>query len=79
MKYGQLKALQNEGYQVLLRKHNQYFFIPLKENLPSLLDRLEQSPLQEDEILEISDALVHYNDYLEFLNSISVVIRNFKD
>ncbi|WP_343559592.1 hypothetical protein [Sphingobacterium sp.] len=76
MDYLQLKTLQKQGYKVLYRDRNKDYFVPLKESYLSLLDKMHQTPLWEDELIEIRTVLENYSDYQEYLFWLRVVYLN---
>jgi hypothetical protein len=76
MDYLQLQTLQKQGYKVLYRDRNKDYFVPLKESYLSLLDKMHQTPLWEDELIEIKAALENYSDYQEYLFWLRVVYLN---
>ncbi|WON93803.1 hypothetical protein [Sphingobacterium sp. UGAL515B_05] len=78
MDYLQLQALQKKGYKVLYRDRKKNYFVPLKQSYSSLLDKMHQTPLWEDELIDIHAALENYNDYQEYLFLLRVVYFNPK-
>ncbi|WP_313155955.1 hypothetical protein [Sphingobacterium multivorum] len=76
MDYLQLQTLQKQGYKVLYRDRNKDYFVPLKASYLTLLDKMHQTPLWEDELIEIRTALENYSDYQEYLFWLRVVYLN---
>lgn len=76
MDYLQLQTLQKQGYKVLYKDRNKDFFVPLKESYLSLIDKMHQTPLLEDEVIEIRTAMENFSDYEEFLFFVRVVYLN---
>ncbi|MGJ1435689.1 hypothetical protein [Sphingobacterium siyangense] len=74
MERWQLEELQKDGYLVLFRPVDKGYFIPLKDPYDDMVDKINQAPSQEDEVLEIQSAIDYYNDYQEFLSDIKVVL-----
>ena len=52
-----LGALKLEGYNYLVKKHNEKAFTPVKGNLEKALKILSTAPLLEDSIISIDEAL----------------------
>lgn len=78
MKIWQLEELKHEGYHVLFRAHDKEYFVPLKESYENLIEKMNQAPLVEDEVLDIQDAIKNYESYKEFLSGLRVVHSNNK-
>lgn len=73
MKLHQLQQLKKEGYEILYRKNDKQYFIPLKITYENVLSVINQTPLNEDEVLDISSAIENYHNYEEYLTSIKVI------
>lgn len=76
MKIWQLHELKLQGYQVLYRQNTKVYFIPLKSTYESLLDKINDTPLWEDEIIDISEAISNYSNYRAYLQSMIIVLEN---
>lgn len=73
MKLRQLQQLKNEGYETLYRKNDKQYFIPLKFTYENVLSTINQTPLDEDDLLDISSAIENYRNYEEYLTTIKVI------
>lgn len=73
MKLSQLQQLKKEGYEILYRKNDKQYFIPLKVTYENVLSTLNQTPLNEDDLLDISSAIENYLNYEEYLTTIKVI------
>lgn len=78
MKIWQLEELKHDGYHVLFRAHDKDYFVPLKESYENIIEKMNQAPLDEDEVLDIEDAIKNYDAYKEFLSALRVVYSNHK-
>lgn len=73
MKLSQLQQLKKEGYEILYRKNGKQYFIPLKVTYENVLSSINQTPLNEDDLLDISSAIENYHNYEEYLTTIKVI------
>ncbi|MNI01085.1 hypothetical protein D3C73_539130 [compost metagenome] len=73
MKLSQLQQLKKEGYEILYRKNDKQYFIPLKVTYENVLSSINQTPLNEDDLLDISSAIENYHNYEEYLTTIKVI------
>jgi len=76
MEIWQLEKLREKGFKVLYRDRDKDYFVPRTEPYERLLETINETPLREDEIIEISGAIKHYNEYKELLSYIRVVYVN---
>ncbi|WP_333624281.1 hypothetical protein [Sphingobacterium siyangense] len=76
MEIWQLQELKLQGYQVLYRQNTKAYFIPLKNSYESLLDKINDAPMWEDEVIDINEAISHYPNYKEYLQSMFIVLEN---
>lgn len=73
----QLQELKKQGYETLYRKNDKQYFIPLSITYENLLTEISQTPMMEDELIDISCAIDNYIDYEEYLTTILVIyIKN---
>lgn len=73
MKLHQLQQLKKEGYEILYRKNDKQYFIPLKVTYENVLSEINHTPLAEDEVLDIASAIENYHNYEEYLLTIQVI------
>ncbi|GEM63937.1 hypothetical protein SF1_19190 [Sphingobacterium faecium NBRC 15299] len=52
-----LEFFQEKGYQAILLRHGQDTYIPVFEDLYELTEKISMIPLQEDQVISISDAI----------------------
>ncbi|WP_293906066.1 hypothetical protein [Sphingobacterium sp. UBA5670] len=76
MEIWQLEKLREKGFKVLYRDRDKDYFVPRTEPYEWLLETINETPLREDEIIEISGAIEHYKEYKELLSYIRVVYVN---
>ncbi len=76
MEIWQLEKLREKGFNVLYRDRDKDYFVPRTERYEWLLETINDTPLREDEIIEISSAIEHYYEYKELLAYIRVVYVN---
>ncbi len=69
-----LGALKQDGYNYLVKKHNEKAFTPVKGSIETALKMLSAAPLMEDSIISIDEAL-HLAD-TEGLISEMIIIKN---
>lgn len=52
-----LIRLKDEGFRALISRHKEDFYVPSKQGIEELSDQISITPLAEDQLIPISDAM----------------------